>query len=130
MQAKRCDGIRIRVQKLQNLKKVGGKVIKVLKTGLKPAISYGVSCIGLPRKQVAFFRKATSVCLPGKHRGCSTTLRLAIHRSEPLHELIVPPVFAWASAVWDGKFDSSILLSAWKRHLPRVARATSMPHIK
>ena len=126
VQAKRCDGVRLRGLKLQNLKKVGGRVMKVLKTGLKPAILYGARCIGLPRKQVAMFRRASSACLPGSHKGCSTTLRLALQQAEPCHDLTMPPILEWACAVWDSTVDYNILMAAWKRQLPRVALATSL----
>ena len=117
-------------ERMQNLKKVRGRVMKVPKTGLKPAILYGARCIGLPRKQVAMFRRASSACLPGSHKGCSTTLRVALQQSEQCHDLTLPPILECACAVWDSTVDSNILMAAWKRQLPRVALTASLPHVK
>jgi hypothetical protein len=105
-------------------------VHKVVKTGLKPAILYGARCLGLPKQQVSNFRKIPSACLRCAHRGCSTTLRLGLHRAEVTHELQVPPILEWASAIWDNRIDASIMLAAWKRQLPGVCLASSIPIIK
>ncbi len=118
-----------RATKLLHLKGKGGAVRKVFKTGLKPATLYGAKCLGLPASDVTHFRRVASACLPGSHRGCSTTLRLAVHKFEQQHDLLVPPLHQWAMAVWDGSIDAEVLAQAWRRQLPRIFLATELPAV-
>ena len=110
-----------RAARLRHLKTMGGKVSKVVRAGLQPAIAFGSRCLGMPHSHVNAVRRIVSANLPGKHRGCSTSLRLSVRRAEPAHALRVPPVMQWSSAVWDGTVDEQTLKGAWMRQLPRIA---------
>ena len=83
VRAARARALQKQVRLLAGLKRAGGQVSKVAKTGLKPATMYGVKCLGLPKQHVLSLRRATAACLAGRHGGKkSTTLRLAINKCE------------------------------------------------
>ena len=87
-------------QGLALLKAKGGKVSKVVRSRLQPALAFGPRCLGTPESHVKAFRRIVSASLPGKHRGCSTSVRLSVCRAEPRHTLRVPPVMQLSCAVW------------------------------
>jgi hypothetical protein len=112
----RMAKVRARAALLKGLKAQGGKVLKVAKTGLKPAVLYGVRALGLAKTHVHTLRKITSASIPGSHQGTkSTTLRLAMYGCEVWHECTAAPIDAWATAVWDGSVSAETLQRAWKR---------------
>ena len=76
VRTKRARMLALRAKKLMGLKRSGGQVAKVAKTGLKPAALYGTKCLGLAPRHVKQLRTVTSACLPGKHIGRSMMLRL------------------------------------------------------
>ena len=75
-----------RARRLLAMKRAGANVFKGSKTGLKPPAMYGARSLGLAECHVRKLRCATSACLPGPRIERSTTLRLAMHRCDPLHE--------------------------------------------
>ena len=62
---KRLGILRHRLEKLKAYKRAGARVATVARTGLKPALTYGVKCVGLDDIAWQQLRIAISACLPG-----------------------------------------------------------------
>lgn len=119
-----------RAKTLARLKQAGGQVAKVAKAGLKPSTLYGARCLGMPPRHVQRLRRVVSACLPGKHTGRSTTLRLAMHRCDPLHECRAAPILAWAAAVWDETVPEEELAKAWRHQMVAVGLSPVWSKVK
>ena len=130
VQAARWKEARRQGARLPGLKKLGGKVIKAVKCALKPKVAYAGRCVGVPPKEVKWLRSVSSAALPGQHRGCSTSLRLAIYRADPGPDLVALPVFQWAAAVWERHVPADVFKKAWRRQMPRVSLAPSAPRAR
>ena len=123
--------LRRRGRILSGLRRAGAKQTrKVVNCGFKPSLTFGARCMGLPKSQVQWLRRTMSACLPGRHRGRSTTLRLAVYRSDLIHECREAPIGAWAAAVWDARIDASVLQDAWRRQMPAVGLRPSWRRVR
>ena len=118
--AARVKAVGRRHQRLMGTGAPGHRKRLVFATGLKPAAIFGCKAVGLRKPFVEKIRRMASACLPGSHRGCSTTLRLAVHRAEVRASLSAPPVVAWAAEVWDAEVPAKHLEAAWRRQMPRI----------
>ena len=67
--------------------------------------------------------------MPREHGGWSTTLRLAIHKVEPTHEIKDKPVMQWAKSWWDDAAPREILEAAWRRQMPRICLAEGVAEV-
>lgn len=105
VRTKRIAMMRLRARKLHCLKRAGGKVIKVAKCGLKPAVLYSARCLGLADCHVQALRRVTSACFSGWHKASSMTLRLALHGCDLLHDCVSALLAAWPAAIWDASMD-------------------------
>ena len=130
VRAKRMRALGWRARKLLGLKRSGARVLQVAKVGLKPMVTYGMRCLGLPPSIVHKLRRVISASLPGQHIGRSTTLRLAMYGCDPQHEIAAAPLAAWASAVWDSSSEPEVLRLAWRRQQLAVGLAPSWSKVR
>jgi hypothetical protein len=105
---------------LRKLRRAGGATAKIFKAGLWRSMIYGTRVLGMSSGRIKEARRMAAASLPGKERGRSLALLLAITRSDPAEDANSAPVFAWASAVFDADKPQEQLQEVWRSAVKRL----------
>ena len=108
----RCLKVLARQRRYNDLGVIAGP--RVVKTAAVPAIAYGVSVGGASRFAVKAARRL--LCMAdGPTRGRSMVARLALMKYDPGADIMVGPIYRWASAIWDDELRAPLLREALRQ---------------
>ena len=108
--ASRWKKVKNKGKRARKLGKFGGTL--VARTGLLPALCYGTSSTGMPATILAQFRTLVAGTA-GPMRGRSATARLAMLNCDPAFTIVLAPLRAWWTAVWDDMLPLEVMEKAF-----------------
>ncbi len=113
-----------RKARLQRLGRHGAP--RVVRTGWASMVRYGVTTTGVTDSVLNKLASAGATAM-GNMGGRSKTARLAIRDQDIRVPIIILPVEAWSTAVWNSEVPDEELLDAWRQAQREVGLA-SRPH--
>jgi hypothetical protein len=117
---------KVRVSRIRRLRASRAKAAQLAQAGLRPSLLYGASVAGVPSQALQAIRIATAAAAFGKTSGKSTTLLFATDSRadfDPIFGATLPPLLAWATAVWTRSVPLAVLEQALQAALVKVGLA-------